>query len=180
MFASSEDDIRSWIRDGHSEAKAKSESWQKEREKGALRMPAFGRKLSEKKINDLVAYVRAINNWDRPADSLANYGMSRADSLGCFGCHGPGGRLARPNPRSFKGYIASWTTKDFPELVENRGEFNEWVNDGAAKRISDNPLGRFFLRRATIKMPPYKNHLQPGDLDALWAYVQWLRSNPVK
>jgi len=178
MFASSREDIHSWIENGFTPGREKSASWHQERQKGALKMPAFGHKLSRKEINNLVAYVEAVNGWNRPQDSLALLGMNRADSLGCFGCHGPGGRLARQNPKSFKGYIASWSTEDFPELVENRGEFDEWVTNGAANRIVNNPLGRYFLKRATIKMPPFKDHLRPGDLDALWAYVQWLRSNP--
>jgi hypothetical protein len=25
-------------------------------------------------------------------------------------------------------------------------------------------------------MPAYRTHLEAGDVDALWAYVQWMRS----
>jgi hypothetical protein len=37
------------------------------------------------------------------------------------------------------------------------------------------PPARFFLKRAVLKMPAYRDHLEPGDLDAMWAYTEWLR-----
>jgi mono/diheme cytochrome c family protein len=176
MYASSEDDIRAWIRDGVTPTRATSATWQAEKAKGALKMPAFKNKLSDKEIDDLVAYIKAINGWETPQDSLASAGLTRAGELGCFGCHGVGGRLARPNPRSFKGYIASWMTDDFADLVQNRKEFDEWVSDGISGRFARGRLASFFEGRSLIKMPPYKDHLKPGDLDGLWAYVQWLRA----
>jgi hypothetical protein len=27
-------------------------------------------------------------------------------------------------------------------------------------------------------MPAFKKHLEPGDVEALWAYVTWLRTQP--
>ena len=40
FHAKSENEIREWIRDGVTRAKAGSESWRAERDRGALRMPA--------------------------------------------------------------------------------------------------------------------------------------------
>ena len=177
MFAKSTDDIRAWIRDGVTPGKAKSETWQADRKRGTLRMPAFRRRLSTNQIEDLVAFVNA-SGGPEPEDSLASQGLARADALGCVGCHGPGGRFARPNPRSLKGYVPSWDGADFPELVQSRTEFDEWVQDGESHRFASNPLAHFFLRRAALHMPKYRNHLEPGDLDALWAYVEWLRAAP--
>jgi len=175
MFASSENDIRERIKFGVPAKRAKSGSWQKEKEAGALKMPAFGERLSEKEINYLVEFVKAVNGWEEPEDSLALEGMTRAEELGCFGCHGAGGRLARPNSGSFKGYVAAWVGSDFDELVKNQEEFNQWVTDGVCKRLEKNFLAKYFLKRAVLKMPAFKNHLQSGDLEVLWAYVQWLR-----
>jgi mono/diheme cytochrome c family protein len=143
---------------------------------GAVRMPGFKRRLNAGEIDDLVAYVMAVAGMPESADSLAAQGAKRAEALGCVGCHGPGGRLARTNPGSLKGYLPSWDGEDFPELVESRAEFDEWVEDGVSKRFASNPLAEYFLRRAALKMPRYKKHLEPGDLDALWAYVRWLRT----
>jgi hypothetical protein len=45
-----------------------------------------------------------------------------------------------------------------------------------SKRFAGNAAAKMFLDRAVLHMPAFKTHLAPGDVDALWAYVQWLRS----
>ena len=175
MFAKTPREIREWIHDGSTAAKAASRSWRQERERGALRMPAFGRRLGARQIDELTAFVEAMAGIPEPADSLVKRGLERSEALGCAGCHGPGGRFARPNPGSFKGYVPSWDRRDFAELVGSRVEFEQWVERGVSRRFEDNPLARYFLRRAVLRMPAYERHLEPGDLDALWAYVTWLR-----
>ena len=139
-------------------------------------MPAYRGKLSAAQVEDLVAYVMAVSGSPEPADSLAAAGLARSHALGCTGCHGFGGRLALPNPGAFKGCVPSWDGADFPELVANEAEFGEWVRHGVAERFKANPLAMFFLTRACLKMPAYEKHLAEGDLAALWAYIQWLRS----
>ena len=175
MFAKSRDEVREWIRDGAPAARQKSETWRKERGRGALRMPAFGRRLSKRQIEDLVEFVEAVGGRPEPEDSLALRGLELSRSLGCNGCHGPGGRFARPNPGSLKGYVPSWDGRDFPELVRDRAEFGEWVERGVSRRFEGNPPARYFLRRAVLHMPGFERFLKPGDVDALWAYVRWLR-----
>lgn len=175
MFAKTRDEIREWIRDGVTAAKRRSQTWRAQRERGVLRMPAYGDRLSERQIEDLVAMVEASAGHPEPDDSLALAGRRRAKELGCAGCHGPGGRFQRPNPGSVRGYVPAWDGPDFPELVRDRTEFSEWVERGRSVRFGKNPLARHFLDRAAVKMPAFRRHLQPGDLDALWAYVTWLR-----
>lgn len=175
MFAKNDDEIREWIRDGVTRAKAGSESWRAARERGALRMPAYGERFGERGLDDLVAYVNAMAGNPAPGDSLAAAGLARAGELGCTGCHGPGGRLAPRNPGSFKGYVPSWDGRDFGELVRDRREFHQWVANGVSDRFARNRAARFFLDRAALRMPAYRAHLRPGDEDALWAYVLWLR-----
>ena len=174
MYSESREDLRAWIRDGVTPGKAASESWKAERDAGALRMPAFKDRLSARQIDDLVAFV-SVMGGKTPDDSLAQHGRERAKELGCFGCHGPDGRFARPNHGSFKGYIPSWDGKDFPDLVRDRTEFAEWTRHGISDRFERNVFARFFLEHASVKMPPFDRFLEPGDVDALWAYVEWLR-----
>jgi len=176
MYAKSPEEIHEWIHDGVTAKRARSETWRKQRDQGALKMPAFKGRMSEAQMEDLVAFVMASSGMPAPEDSFPARGLERAEALGCAGCHGPGGRLASRNRGSLKGYIPSWDGADFPELVRDRAEFDEWVERGVSRRFEKNPLARFFLERAVIAMPAYRNHLEPGDLDALWAYVQWLRS----
>ncbi|MFN8178350.1 MAG: c-type cytochrome [bacterium] len=175
MYASSESQIREWIRDGAPASRAQSATFQEQRRQGALRMPAFGKRLSKRQIDDLVQFVQAVNGTPEPQDSVALGGLEAARRLGCFGCHGPGGRFERSNPGSLKGYVPSWDGDDFPDLVRDRAEFTEWVRDGSSARFAANPAAKFFLRRAVLHMPAYKDKVAPQDVDALWAYVQWLR-----
>ena len=176
MYAKTPDEIREWIQDGVTHKKATSQVWRADRERGTLRMPAFERRLGTRDIDDLVAYVMASSGMPEPEDSLVAHGLQRAEDLGCVGCHGPGGRLARSNPGSWKRYIPSWDGPDFPELVRDSSEFRQWVEHGVSRRFAGNRLAAFFLRRATIKMPAYERHLDAGDVRALWAYITWLRS----
>ncbi len=180
MYAENEEEVRDWITDGGTEARWKSKSWLEDRRRGVLRMPAYGKRLPKRKIDDLVAFVMASSGMPSPDDSVATFGRDRAHALGCIGCHGVGGRLSRPNPGSLKGYVPPWDGPDFTDLVQSRTEFGEWVENGVGERFRHNSLAQFFLRRAALKMPAYRVHLEPGDVDALWAYVQWLRSNPTK
>jgi len=175
MYADSSDQIREWIRDGKTAKRAASQTWQEQRKRGTLRMPAFGKRLSPGEIEDLVAFVTVMSEPE-PADPAAARGQARARALGCFGCHGPGGGLARPNPGSLKGYLPSWDGADFPELVRDRTEFGQWVEKGVSERFDRNPLAKFFLKRAVLKMPAFESHLSPGDVDTLWRYVQWART----
>lgn len=176
MYASDAGDVRAWILDGAPARKRASEQWRRQRDAGALVMPAYRGRLSEREVDDLAAYVMAVNGSPAPTDPLARLGLERAGALGCTGCHGAGGRFARPNPGSYKGVVPSWDGRDFAELVHGEAEFREWVDRGVSARFEANPIARAFLTRATLRMPAYERHLQPGDHEALWAYVQWLRS----
>lgn len=176
MYAKSAGELHQWIRDGVTQKKSVSATWREQRERGALRMPAFGRRFSERQISDLVAYVMAMAGMPEPGDSLSAHGLDRAGALGCVGCHGAGGRLALMNPGSLKGYVPSWDSSDFTELVRDSTEFREWVERGVSQRFDRNAAAKFFLRRAVLHMPAFRNHLEPEDVPALWAYVQWLRS----
>ena len=176
MYAHDAADVRAWILDGSTPRKRESRTWLAQRDSGAVRMPAYRGALSDAQVGDLVAYVLLVSQSPEPADSLARAGRDRARELGCTGCHGAGGRLAPPNPGSLKGYVPSWDGRDFPEVVRDEREFREWVEHGVSRRFRDQPIARFFLDRARLKMPGYERHLRPGDLEVLWAYVTWLRS----
>jgi len=176
MYADNAADVRAWILDGVTPRKRASRTWREQREAGTLKMPAFRHVLSGRQVSDLVAYVMAVSDSPEPSDSLARAGRDRAKALGCTGCHGFGGRLALPNPGSLKGYVPSWDGADFSELVQDEREFREWVEKGISRRFSANPAARFFLERGRLHMPAFERHLSSGDLDALWAYVRWLRS----
>ena len=176
MFADNAHDVREWILEGSTAKKRVSKTWQEQRAAGTVRMPAFRKRLSDREVSDLVAYVMVVSDSPEPEDSLALAGRDLTKSLGCTGCHGFGGRLALPNPGSMKGYVPSWDGADWPELVSGEAEFKQWVEHGVSDRFKSNPAAMFFLKRARLHMPSFERHLADGDLEELWAYVQWLRS----
>jgi mono/diheme cytochrome c family protein len=143
----------------------------------AIRMPAWRGRLSEAQVDDLVTYVRAVAGADVPENAVARQGQAVAERLGCFRCHGPGGRGAGRNPGSLKGYIPPWDGPDFAELVANEGELREWILIGRPQRLQKNPLARFFLDRQVIRMPAFRGHLTGEELQALEAYIGWLRGD---
>ena len=96
--------------------------------------------------------------------TLSPGGRDAAARLGCFACHGPQGRGDTPNPGSLKGHIPSWSGADFLELARDEGEIREWIREGAPRRLRDNPVAAFFLRRQAIRMPAYgRTRRRSGD-----------------
>lgn len=171
MYVESDAEWREWILNGHPKRKPRDP-----KRRDLLAMPAYREFLSPSELDDLVAYVRAVAGADKPRDPKAARGFAVAGKLGCFGCHGPGGRTGSPNPRSFKGVIPPWTGTDFAELVRDEAELRAWILDGKIARLEGHPLARFVTRRQRIAMPAYRRVLAPGEEDALVAYILWVRA----
>jgi mono/diheme cytochrome c family protein len=170
-YAKSVAEIREWILDGRSR-RARDEA-------GAeppplLRMPAWRGVLPDRDVDEIVAYVRAVSDFD-PLPPAAARGRETASRLGCFACHGPQGRGDTPNPGSLKGHIPSWSGGDFEELARDDGEIREWIEDGAPKRLQRNPIAAFFLRRQAIRMPAFGDRVSEKEIVEIVAYVRWLR-----
>ena len=178
MYASSEEEIREWILDGITKRIRNDPEQMKLRKNMIIEMPKWRGLLSEREIHDLVAYVKAVSDFENPKDEKAEAGRQAALSFGCFNCHGPQGRGSMPNVRAFKGYIPSWDGADFPELCQNDQEIREWILDGASRRFRNHPLASWFLERQPIKMPAYRGHITEGQIDRLIDYIHWLRKNP--
>jgi mono/diheme cytochrome c family protein len=168
---------REWILDGMPEGVRQDVEARVALEAAAIRMPAWRGRLSHAQVDDLVAYLRALASADVPEDQAARTGYAVAERLGCFGCHGPGGRGAGRNPGSLKGYIPPWDGRDFAELVADEGELREWILGGRPQRLQANPLARFFLDRQAIRMPAFRGQITEEELRALEAYIGWLRAS---
>ena len=126
-YAKSEAEIREWILDGKPRRLRESPADEPE---SLLAMPAWRGRLSDAEVDQLVAYVKAVSDFDPVPGAVAD-GREAAARLGCFACHGPQGRFDTPNPGSLKGYIPSWSGADFPELARDDGEIREWIRDAA-------------------------------------------------
>ena len=171
MWNKGEADVRAWIADGHPEGRKPDPN-------ALLRMPAYGRFVRGRDLDDLVAYVLAVSQFGAAPSAAVDAGHEAAYRLGCFGCHGPEGRGLVENPGSFKGYVPSWDGPDYPDLVRGPDEFRQWVRNGVCDRLKDNPAARAFLERQAIRMPAFGDRASDSDLDALAAYVAWVRATP--
>jgi mono/diheme cytochrome c family protein len=167
--------LREWILDGMPRRVRQDAELRAALEAEAIRMPAWRGRLSEGQVDDLITYLRALAVADLPGDPAIRTGYAVAERLGCFRCHGPGGRGASRNPGSLKGYIPPWDGSDFAELVVDEAELREWILGGRPQRLQDNPLARFFLDRQAIRMPAFRGSIQEEELRAVQAYIGWLR-----
>ena len=167
--------LREWILDGMPRRVREDAELRQAVEAAAIRMPAWRGSLSEPQVDDLIIYLRTLAAADLPDDPAIRTGHAVAERLGCFRCHGPGGRGASRNPGSLKGYIPPWDGRDFAELVVDGAELREWILGGRPQRLQANPLARFFLDRQAIRMPAFRGFIQEEELRALEAYIGWLR-----
>ncbi len=172
-YAHDEGEIREWILDGmprrlREEANAGEAP-------ALLQMPAWRGILSQREVDDLVAFVKATSDFETPDDLRAEAGRDAAARIGCFGCHGPQGRGNLPNPRSLKGYVPSWDGADFPDLARDESEVREWILDGSPRRLRENPVAAFFLKRQVLQMPAYRRKIPDEDVSRIVDYIRWLR-----
>ena len=177
-YAENEGEIREWIVDGLPASVRKDPEQMKLRAKAVVRMPAFREILSDPQVADLVAYVKAVGDFEKPKDEKAEAGRQVALRFGCFNCHGPQGRGAMPNARAFKGYIPSWDGDDFKDLARDDQETREWILDGGTKRLASSRSARFFLERQPIKMPAYRGYVTDDEASRLVDYIHWVRQHP--
>ena len=168
--------LREWILDGMPWGVRQDPERRGALEAATIKMPAWRTRLTHAQVDDLVIYVRALAVADVPEDPAARKGLDVAERLGCFRCHGPGGRGAGSNPGSLKGYIPPWDGRDFAELVADESELREWILAGRPQRLQANLLARFFLDRQAIRMPAFRGQVTEEELRALEAYIGWLRA----
>jgi mono/diheme cytochrome c family protein len=178
MYAHDEGEIREWILDGLPARVRRDPEQMKLRANAVIAMPAWRGLLSPRETDDLVAFVKAVSDFESPADAKASEGREVASRLGCFNCHGPQGRGSMPNVRAFKGYIPSWDGADFPELAQDDAEIREWVLDGRPRRLQQSRIARFYLDRQPIQMPAYRGHVSAVEVDRLVDYIHWVRAHP--
>lgn len=141
---------------------------------GLIKMPAFEAYVSPRDVEDLVRFIKASAVLFNPEGNEELRGRDLVLDNACFSCPGPLGGGGIKNPGSFKGYIPSLIGDDFGELVRDDGELREWIREGIAARFRKFPAS-FFTQRQAVKMPEYKNVFAEQELEAVIAYLKWLR-----
>lgn len=173
LYATSDASIAEWIIYGEPRTAPASEE---PGPSGFIPMPAYADKVSPGELDDLIAYVRAVSGRSGSASPQEVYeGGVVAERFGCFGCHGSSGMGGIGNPGSLTGRIPAWDGEEFSDLVRDERELRAWILDGRIDRLWNDTLARGFLERQIIQMPAYRDVLSDAELDALVAYVGWLR-----
>jgi len=119
-----------------------------------------------------------------PETSPSEKGAMVAAEAGCFSCHG--GRSAQPslNPASTS-EVASFTR--VPSMFEERHSIevlHEWIEDGISLEKAGSDAYLEASSTKLLKMPSFKDHLSPAEIDDLAAYLSLqqysvsARSNP--
>ncbi|MCB1049437.1 MAG: c-type cytochrome [Acidobacteria bacterium] len=170
MSIYSESELEAWILDGAPARLDRSADPGR-----VLEMPGYRGRLNEGQLKDLKTYFQGVSGMVFPQEARAAEGFEIAKRKGCFGCHGVGGRLDIPNKGSLVGRIPAWTGPDFPELVQSDEELRFWILKGLPTRLETNRMAQYFLKRQTLKMPAYEGFLSESDLQAIMAYIHWLR-----
>lgn len=179
MYVHDAEEIAQFIRLGATEAWLSKDTVRERLDTQRLRMPAFDH-LSDREVDDLVAYVQATEGFQLPGDEQVALGRQVSREHGCVSCHGVEGSGGLPNPGSLGGFVPGFSGGNFPDLVSDEEEFREWVRTGTSSRLEDNPLIRWFWDRQRISMPAYtEDDLSDEELEALWAWVRELRAGPV-
>src|SRR5262249_17964452 len=188
MYVKSTDDLREYVLDSAPRRKREDPDYRAKVEKAALRMPAYREHVNGRQVEDLVAFLRAASGQILPDEALAARGGEVAGAPGCSACHGPLGAGGVHNPGSFKGYVPGFWGADFDDLVRSDDELRTWIAKGELPRVAEHWFGRLFFNGAeypivrllfpgqAIKMPAYEHFVPEADVDALAAYVRWIRA----
>jgi mono/diheme cytochrome c family protein len=176
MYVESPSEIREYIADGLPARKRADRSYREKIGKAKIQMPSYGDILSPRELDDLAAYVAAVAGLGGPPEkSLAAKGREEAREHGCFSCHGVDGAGLLPNPGSFKGYIPGWRGPDFEDLVRDERELRQWILEGGLERLTESALARRYIEGQKTKMPAFRGAIEEHDLEAIVAYIEWLR-----
>ena len=99
-------------------------------------------------------------------------GQRLAMTLGCFGCHGPGGGGGTPNPGSEEKEVPAFTERTQMMYVKSPDDLREYILDGAPKRRREDPEYRAKMEAAALRMPAYRNFVGAPDVEDLVTYLR--------
>jgi mono/diheme cytochrome c family protein len=175
MYAETREQLEEFIRFGAPRAWLENATALERLQNQHLRMPAYGTSLSDAQIENLVAFVAAVERVELPGDTQAAAGRTVAWEQGCPICHGVEASGGLANPGSLGGFIPGFQGGNFTDMVRDEEEFREWVLDGSSSRLERNPLVRLFWRRQKIQMPAYRDLLSDRELEQLWQWTLAVR-----
>jgi mono/diheme cytochrome c family protein len=169
-------ELRRWIHDGIGPREAHSAAYRAGRERKLLQMPAYGGRLTDRQVDDLVVHLSLQRAADRPRSRMPE-GEQLARDYGCFGCHGELGQGGVENPRSLKGYIPGFYGRDFAILTDgaDRDRVREWIRDGVPEALVESGFmavkpAKWILQRQAVAMPAFGEFMTAEQIEVLVDY----------
>jgi mono/diheme cytochrome c family protein len=107
-----------------------------------------------------------------PYASDVDQGRVLAAQLGCFNCHGPGGRGGVHNPGSKGGEVPAFREGTVMMYAHTDQDLREYILDGAPAKKRDRPAYQEELQAQAIRMPAYRSVVSTRELDLLVAYLR--------
>ena len=137
-------------------------------------MPVWGEVISDRQVDDLVAYIHAGLPAVPTATPIAVptgqgaavEGQALYTLYGCINCHGPNGLGGVPNPQSPDKTIPPLSGADFFSEFDTDAKIRDFIVTGSV-------LGKAPI----VSMPHWGGIIPPERLNALVAYIKTLKSN---
>lgn len=107
-----------------------------------------------------------------PYASDVDQGRVLAAELGCFSCHGPGGRGGVPNPGSKGGEVPSFREGTVMMYAHDDQDLREYILDGAPAKKRARAAYQAEMEAQAIRMPAYRPVVSDRQVELLVAYLR--------
>jgi len=107
-----------------------------------------------------------------PYASDVDQGRVLAGQLGCFNCHGPGGRGGVLNPGSKGGEVPSFREGTMMMYAHDDQDLREYILDGAPAKKLARDAYRAEIEAQAIRMPAYRSVVSGRQVDLLVAFLR--------
>jgi len=97
--------------------------------------------------------------WSLRSSNAVRRGIQKAESLGCFACHGLSGSAGIPDPSDATLDVPNWNGGVWMMYVHGDEEIEQIILEGSAVESHD----------SAIRMPAYREFVNSDDLDDLVA-----------
>src|SRR5262245_34472204 len=107
-----------------------------------------------------------------PYASDVDQGRVLAARLGCFNCHGPGGRGGVHNPGSKGGEVPAFREGTVMMYAHEDKDLREYILDGAPAKKRERPAYQAEMESQAVRMPAYRGFVSDREVDLLIAYIR--------
>lgn len=116
----------------------------------------------------LLVGMVAVRSEPAPGATAAMRGEALARELGCFACHGEGGRHGIADPSSPSGVVPDWSPNTAKLYVSSEEDLRDWILLGYPRHQQWRK--EYEKGERLVPMPGYADQLSPAQLDDLIAF----------